>query len=80
MPEKHPALTNRAEWQALNDAKARLEHLLMRDLFQQDPGRAQRYLVEGAGLSLDFSRNRLTDEVLEALLNLAPGLWSGGTS
>lgn len=34
-------------------------------------GRAQRYLVEGAGLSLDFSRNRLTDEVLEALLNLA---------
>ncbi|MED5467361.1 MAG: glucose-6-phosphate isomerase, partial [Pseudomonadota bacterium] len=32
---------------------------------------AQRYLVEGAGLSLDFSRNRLTDDVLEALLNLA---------
>ncbi|HAC26567.1 MAG TPA: glucose-6-phosphate isomerase, partial [Marinobacter hydrocarbonoclasticus] len=71
MPEKHPALTSRAEWQALNDAKARLEHLPMRELFQQDPGRAQRYLVEGAGLSLDFSRNRLTDEVLEALLNLA---------
>ena len=42
MPEKHPALTSRAEWQALNDAKARLEHLPMRELFQQDPGRAQR--------------------------------------
>ena len=43
----------------------------MRDLFRDDPTRATRYLIEAAGLTLDFSRNRLTDDTLSALADLA---------
>lgn len=68
----HPAvLTSKPEWQTLKEHRERLEGVLMKDLFDKDPGRAKRYFIEGAGLSLDFSKNRLTDEVLEALLALA---------
>lgn len=68
----HPAvLTSKPEWQTLKEQRERLDGLLMKDLFEQDPGRAKRYFIEGAGLSLDFSKNRITDEVLEALLALA---------
>ena len=68
----HPAvLTSKPEWQALKGQRERLDGVLMKDLFEQDPGRAKRYFVEGAGLSLDFSKNRITDEVLDALLALA---------
>ncbi|MGC8120096.1 glucose-6-phosphate isomerase [Marinobacter sp. VGCF2001] len=71
MPETRAALTNRPEWQTLQKMKTRLEQQPMRAMFQQDPDRARRYQIEGAGLSLDFSRNRLTDDCLEQLLNLA---------
>jgi glucose-6-phosphate isomerase len=71
MPETPPVLTQRPEWQALIAHKEQLTGTSLRELFTQDPGRAQRYLAKGAGLTLDFSRNRLTDEVLQALSALA---------
>ncbi|MBJ6135909.1 glucose-6-phosphate isomerase [Marinobacter litoralis] len=71
MPPASVPLTQKSEWRALLQHKQQLEHVLMRDLFQTDPQRADRYLINGAGLTLDFSRNRLTDETLSALTDLA---------
>ncbi len=45
------------------------EHL--RDLFATDPGRADRFTAEAAGLFLDYSKNRVTDETLRLLVELA---------
>lgn len=71
MPDTNATLTSRKEWLALNAAREQLAATHMRDLFRDDPDRATRYQVEGAGLTLDFSRNRLTDESLQHLLQLA---------
>jgi glucose-6-phosphate isomerase len=40
-------------------------------MFAQDPGRGERFAAEGAGLYLDFSKNRITEETLRLLLRLA---------
>jgi glucose-6-phosphate isomerase len=62
---------NHSAWAALEAhyAKVRLTHL--RDLFAEDPGRGERLNAEGAGVFLDYSKNRITDKTLELLLNLA---------
>src|SRR6202453_3807 len=62
---------NRSRWAALEAhyAKVRLTHL--RDLFADDPERGERLNAEGAGVFLDYSKNRITDKTLELLLNLA---------
>ena len=68
----HPAvLTSTPEWQSLKEQRERLTGVPMKDLFNQDPERAKRYFIEGAGLSLDFSKNRIDDKALDALLALA---------
>ena len=68
----HPAvLTSTPEWQSLKEQRERLNGVPMKDLFNQDPERAKRYFIEGAGLSLDFSKNRIDDKALDALLALA---------
>ncbi|MEX2474279.1 glucose-6-phosphate isomerase [Marinobacter sp.] len=71
MAAAHSLLTSRPEWRALTDLQRALEPVHMRDLFQQDPSRSQRFFAEGAGLSLDYSKNRITDEVVSALMALA---------
>lgn len=71
MTSPHTALTSTPEWQRLTACRERLQSRPMKDLFEGDPERAKRYFIDGAGLSLDFSRNRLTDDVLEALMALA---------
>ena len=43
----------------------------LRQLFAEDPGRATRYSVEAAGLYLDYSKNRVTEETLGLLFQLA---------
>ena len=43
----------------------------LRTLFAEDPGRGERFAVEAAGLYLDYSKNRITDETLVLLLELA---------
>ena len=43
----------------------------MRGLFAGDPGRGERFTAEGAGLFLDYSKNRITDETVKLLLALA---------
>ena len=60
-----------ATWQALVMHHQQVKDLHLRELFADDPGRAQRLSAEGAGLFLDYSKNRITSETLRLLLQLA---------
>src|SRR5262249_49108096 len=65
-------LTQRPAWKALKshyDEKIRDVHL--RTLFAEDPKRGERLTVEAVGLFLDYSKNRVTDETLKLLVQLA---------
>ncbi|KMN78993.1 glucose-6-phosphate isomerase [Chromobacterium sp. LK11] len=64
-------LTELPAWQALWDHFAEAKHQHMRDLFASDPERAERYALEVGGLFLDYSKNRITDDTLKGLMQLA---------
>ncbi|MXV19576.1 glucose-6-phosphate isomerase [Deinococcus xianganensis] len=64
-------ITQTAAWSALLDHHRTLEGTHLRDLFAQDAARGERLTAEGAGLYLDYSKNRVTDETLTLLLDLA---------
>jgi glucose-6-phosphate isomerase len=64
-------LTKRPAWTALGRHHAAIHDLQMRTLFAEDPGRAERMTAEAAGLYLDYSKNRVTDETLGLLASLA---------
>jgi glucose-6-phosphate isomerase len=66
-----PALTSRPAWQALQQHFAQVGQTHLRDLFAQDAGRGERLSLEAAGLYLDYSKNRVTDETLSLLAALA---------
>jgi glucose-6-phosphate isomerase len=63
--------TETKAWRALQAHHAQVKDVHLRDLFARDPGRAERFAVEGAGLSLDYSKNRITDETMRLLVALA---------
>jgi glucose-6-phosphate isomerase len=65
------ALTAAPSWRALVAHHAQIKDVHLRTLFADDPGRAERFCAEGAGLFLDYSKNRITDETLRLLLRLA---------
>ncbi|WP_158927816.1 glucose-6-phosphate isomerase [Acidisphaera sp. S103] len=65
------ALTASPAWQALTAHHAQIKDAHLRELFADDPGRAERFSAEGAGLFLDYSKNRITGETLRLLLQLA---------
>ena len=64
-------LTRRPSWQALQRHRFALGDAHLRDLFAADPQRGRRFVAEGAGLYLDYSKNRITDETLKLLGALA---------
>jgi glucose-6-phosphate isomerase len=64
-------LTERPAWQALAAHHAALAGVHLRDLFAADPTRADRLAAEAAGLFLDYSKHRVTDETLALLVRLA---------
>ena len=64
-------LTERLEWRALTQHRAQIERRHLRELFAADPSRGERLVAEGAGLYLDYSKNRITDETIRLLLGLA---------
>jgi glucose-6-phosphate isomerase len=66
-----PLVSSRPEWRALAAHAEAIRDLHLRTLFADDPERAQRYTVEAAGLHLDYSKHRVTDETLRLLLDLA---------
>jgi glucose-6-phosphate isomerase len=59
------------EWAALALHFERLRDRQLRDLFAEDPRRGERLTAEAAGLFLDYSKNRLTDETVDLLIALA---------
>ena len=65
------ALTHSPAWQALATHHGQIKDVHLRTLFADDPGRATRFSAEGAGLFLDYSKNRITGETLRLLLALA---------
>ncbi|MDO4640775.1 MAG: glucose-6-phosphate isomerase [Neisseria sp.] len=58
-------------WKQLWSLFETAKNLHMRELFEQDPKRAERYWLEVGGLKLDYSKNRITDEILQGLMALA---------
>jgi len=60
-----------AAWQALTAHYQQIKDVHLRRLFAEDPGRGERLTAEGAGLYLDYSKNRITDETMRLLLRLA---------
>jgi glucose-6-phosphate isomerase len=66
-----PPLTARVAWKALTAHHLKVRDTELRKLFADDPRRGERLTVEAAGLYLDYSKNRVTDETLKLLLQLA---------
>jgi glucose-6-phosphate isomerase len=64
-------LTARPAWKALEVHYEKVRDLHLRTLFEHDPKRGERLTAETAGLYLDYSKNRITDETLDLLLQLA---------
>ena len=64
-------LETRPAWAALEKHYEEIRELHLRDLFAGDAGRGERLVVEGAGLYLDYSKNRVTAETVGLLLQLA---------
>lgn len=65
------ALTQSPAWKALAAHRAALEGTTMRDLFAADPSRFDRYRIAFDGMLLDYAKNRITDETLSLLTDLA---------
>jgi glucose-6-phosphate isomerase len=68
---KRTSLTTLPAWKALAAHHARVRDVHLRKLFAEDPGRGERLTAEAAGVLLDYSKNRITDETLNLLLQLA---------
>jgi glucose-6-phosphate isomerase len=64
-------LPERKAWQALRRHHAEIAAVHLRELFADDPGRGERMCAEAAGLYLDYSKNRVTDETMRLLVELA---------
>jgi glucose-6-phosphate isomerase len=64
-------LRERKAWQALERHYAEISGNHLRDLFAADPGRGERLTAEAVGIYLDYSKNRITDETLALLTELA---------
>jgi len=65
-------LTNKhAVWKALEDHHETMRGLHLRNLFAHDPARGERMTAEAAGVYLDYSKNRINDETLKLLIELA---------
>src|SRR6478752_5986707 len=70
VPPMTVPLRHSSAWQALDANAAAVREMHLRDLFAADPGRAERLTGEAAGLFVDFSKNRVTDETMLRLVAL----------
>ena len=71
MPSPAPSLTALPAWKSLVAHKQTVGSLHLRELFAKDPRRGAQLTAEAAGLFLDYSKNRVTDETLALLVQLA---------
>jgi glucose-6-phosphate isomerase len=71
MTAANQPLTARPAWKALAAHQQKVRDLHLRQLFADDPRRGERLTAEAVGLFLDYSKNRVTDETLKLLVQLA---------
>src|SRR5262245_53165085 len=71
MPASATRLTDRPAWKALSAHYEQIKGRHLRQLFAEDPKRGERLTAEGAGIFLDYSKHRVTDETLRLLVKLA---------
>jgi glucose-6-phosphate isomerase len=71
MTNSLPQLTALPAWQALAQHHRAIGDLHLRQLFAEDPTRGERLTAEAAGIYLDYSKHRVTDETLRLLVQLA---------
>ncbi len=64
-------VTNTPAWQKLSAHHEKIKEVHLRDLFREDASRAEKFTVEGAGLTLDYSKQRITEETKLLLVELA---------
>ena len=64
-------LTQGTTWNALREHYEAIKAVQMRDLFAKDPGRGTRLVCDAEGIYLDYSKNRVTDDTMRLLLDLA---------
>jgi glucose-6-phosphate isomerase len=64
-------LTQRSQWKALEAHYQNIRDQQLRTLFADDPNRGERFALEAVGIYLDYSKNRVTDETIRLLLELA---------
>src|SRR5580704_5159966 len=69
--EEIKPLMERKAWKALEAHATKIRETHLRTLFADDPKRGERLTTEAAGLFLDYSKNRITDETLKLLIDLA---------
>src|ERR1700677_2707173 len=70
-PPNRSQVTKRPAWKALAAHYEQVRNRHLRQLFADDPARGKRLSVEAVGLYLDYSKNRITDETLKLLFDLA---------
>src|SRR5215468_9578552 len=70
MPDSEQPIET-AAWRALRTHHQTIKDVHLRQLFADDAGRGERLTAEGAGLYLDYSKNRVTDETIALLCGLA---------
>jgi len=66
-----PPLRERPAYAALAEHYSKIEDRHLRELFAEDPGRGERFRAQALGLYLDYSKNRITEQTLTLLLQLA---------
>ena len=71
MAMKLTPLSERPAWKALEAHHQKIQGMELKQLFAGDPGRGDRFTLEAAGLFLDYSKNRITDETVKLLVQLA---------
>src|SRR5271167_4114050 len=65
------ALTELPAWKALGEHYKQIEPIHLKELFDKDPKRAEKFVVEASGIFLDYSKNRITEETVKLLIQLA---------
>src|ERR1043166_8399 len=71
MQKKRTSLKRLLAWKALAGHSKEISKLHLRDLFANDSARGEKLTAEGAGLFVDYSKNRLTETTLKLLRQLA---------
>ncbi len=65
------SLTDRQAWKRLETHSEKIREIHLRQLFADDQARGERMAIDALGIYFDYSKNRITDETLQLLINLA---------